>query len=253
MLIKYACALLILLTALPVWAGRVVVIIDDMGYRKDDSQAFALPAEVTFAILPHTPFSQTYADLAKSQRRDVILHMPMEALAGNKLGPGALTSDMASDSIQHELSAALQSVPNAIGLNNHMGSKLTQLSQPMDVTMRFLRERQMFFVDSRTTRFSKAEQIAHRHGVLSAHRHVFLDHIQSEEHIQAQFERLIRIARKYPYAIGIGHPYKETLVFLQTRLPQLEEMGIELLPISELMREKHLALAEQAVSQPLTE
>ena len=252
-MIRIISFLVLLLSVTPLYAGRIVLIIDDMGYRKQDKQAFTLPKEVTFAILPHTPYSKTYAEMADSQQRDVILHMPMEALAGNKLGPGALTADMPDDSIQLQLASALDSVPNAIGLNNHMGSKLTQLSQPMNATMDFLRHRQLFFVDSRTTKFSKAEQIAKHHGVISAHRHVFLDHQQDPKQIQAQFNRLLRIAKKSDYAVGIGHPHQETLAFLAAQLPQLEAQGIELLPIRALMREKHLAQIEQNDTAPLTE
>ncbi|WP_232849791.1 divergent polysaccharide deacetylase family protein [Bowmanella yangjiangensis] len=252
-MLKIVSFVFLLIISCPLYAGRIVLIIDDMGYRKQDRQAFALPAEVTFAILPHTPYSKTYAKLADMQQRDVILHMPMEALAGNRLGPGALTADMPDESIQLQLKSALDSVPNAIGLNNHMGSKLTQLSQPMNATMDFLRDNRLFFVDSRTTKFSKAEQIAKHHGVISAHRHVFLDHLQDPKHIEAQFKRLVRIAKKSDYAVGIGHPYQETLTFLAAQLPQLEEQGIELLPIRNLMREKHLVQIEQSETAPVTE
>lgn len=236
------CTLLILLFSLTASAANIALIIDDMGYRKQDAEAFVLPTEITFAILPHTPFSTAYARKAAAQNRDVMLHMPMEALAGNKLGPGALTAAMDDRAIQAQLDAALTSVPHAIGLNNHMGSKLTQLTLPMQATMDFLRQQQLFFIDSRTTRYSKANKIATRLGVPNTHRQVFLDHFQNKKHMQGQFDRLIRIARKYRNAIGIAHPYPETLSFLKEHLPQLQEMGIRLIPVSELMREKALAL-----------
>ncbi|MBN7823777.1 divergent polysaccharide deacetylase family protein [Bowmanella dokdonensis] len=224
-----------------------------MGYRKQDEAAFALPPQVTFAILPHTPYSTRYSVRASEQDREVMLHMPMEALAGNRLGPGALTAQMTEQAITQELGLALNSVPHAIGLNNHMGSKLTQLSSPMRTTMNFLQTRQMFFVDSRTTRYSKAEKIAALQGVPSAHRHVFLDHFQDEAHMRQQFNRLIRIAKKYRNAVGIGHPYEETLRFLRQALPELAGHGIRLIPISALMQEKALALADQPVSTNHTE
>ncbi len=233
-----------LLLSLPVHAANIALIIDDMGYRKQDVEAFTLPAEVTFAILPHTPFSTTYAKKAAAQHRDVMLHMPMEALAGNRLGPGALTASMDNQAIQNTLNDALDSVPHAIGLNNHMGSKLTQLTLPMQATMAFLRQQQLFFIDSRTTRYSKANKIATRFGVPNTHRQVFLDHFQNQKHMQAQFDRLVRIARKYNNAIGIAHPYPQTLSFLQQQLPKLQDMQIQLIPVSRLMQEKALAMTE---------
>lgn len=232
--------------SLPSQAGQVALIIDDMGYRQQDIEAFSLPPNVTFAILPHTPYSSDFAKRAAEQTREVMIHMPMEALAGNKLGPGALTASMGRESIQRELQSALASIPNAVGINNHMGSKLTQLTAPMQATMAFLQQRNLYFIDSRTTRYSKAEQIALSSGVLSASRHVFLDHEDDEAHMQQQFERLLRIARKHQQAIGIGHPHQKTLAFLQRQLPSLSAHGIELVPVSRLLEARTARLAQTA-------
>lgn len=224
------------LLSTPTQAGQIALIIDDMGYKQQDSQAFALPRAVTFSILPHTPFSTPYAEKAQQQQREVMLHMPMESLAGKKLGPGALTSDMLQKDIQHTLQQALASVPYARGINNHMGSKLTQLTLPMQTTMDFLKSQDLYFVDSRTTRYSKAEKIAKSRGVKALHRHVFIDHFPNPKHMQQQMQRLVRIAKKHHKAVGIAHPYPETLAFLQDYLPQLPQ-EVNLVPLSQLLQE----------------
>ncbi|MDF2178705.1 divergent polysaccharide deacetylase family protein [Aliiglaciecola sp. CAU 1673] len=233
---------------MPSHGGQIALIIDDMGYRQQDAEAFALPPSVTFAILPHTPFSTDFAKRAADQTREVMIHMPMEALAGNKLGPGALTSLMTRESIQKELQSALISIPNAVGINNHMGSKLTQLTAPMQATMDFLQQRSLYFIDSRTTRYSKAEKIALSNGVLSASRHVFLDHESNDAHMKEQFDRLLRIAVKHEQAIGIGHPHEKTLAFLHQQLPRLNEMGIELVPVSRLLAARTARLEQKPPS-----
>ncbi|GAC16091.1 divergent polysaccharide deacetylase family protein [Aliiglaciecola lipolytica] len=237
------------LGGLPVCAAEIALIIDDMGNTQRDEAAFSLPKEVTFSILPLTHLSQKFSKKAATQQREVMLHIPMESLAGKRLGPGALTADMSPESIRHTLAQALMSVPDAIGVNNHMGSKLTQLSLPMNVTMEFLIEHRLFFVDSRTTRYSKALKIAQQNGVLSAGRNVFLDNDNRPEKIDAQFQRLIRLAKKYGYAVGIAHPYPQTIEYLQKALLPAEQLDVELVTISELLQTQHLAGNQNLIEQ----
>jgi hypothetical protein len=228
-------------------AASIALIIDDMGNSRADEAAFDLPVAVTFAILPHTPFSEEFATRSATQRREVMLHMPMESLAGTNPGPGTLTSTMKPELITQKLRYALADIPNAIGINNHMGSKLTQLTLPMTTTMAFLRDHGLFFVDSRTTRYSKAEKIAKNNGVMAWHRNVFIDHTLSTEQMNIQLQRLIRIAKKYRQAVGIAHPHPITIAFLQQHLTQLRNAGIELIPVSQVFeyRAEHLLLAKQ--------
>ena len=214
-------------------AAEIALIIDDMGNNHSDKMAFELPTQVAFAILPHTPHSTKFARIAAREQRDVLVHMPMEALSGLNMGPGGISSDMSEAIIKQRLQDALRSVPQAIGFNNHMGSKLTQLTAPMQATMEYLNYHQLFFLDSRTTRYSKAENIAHEYGVPTMRRNVFLDHIQETQHIDYQFRRLLRKARKTGFALGIAHPHKVTLQYLQVALNALEEQGIRLVPVSQ--------------------
>lgn len=218
------------------FANNIALIIDDIGNKPTDIRAFNLPNEVTFSILPHTPYSSEFAQLAEQQQREVMLHIPMEALSGKALGPGALMSNMHPQTIKAHLEAAHASVPNAIAVNNHMGSKLTQLTLPMNATMEYLQQEGLYFVDSRTTRYSKAQKIAEIHGVPSLHRHVFLDHVPEPKHISYQLKRLYRLAKKHGQAIGIAHPYNETLAYLEENLPTLQAKGIRLVPLSDLMQ-----------------
>ncbi|MEP1870945.1 MAG: divergent polysaccharide deacetylase family protein, partial [Paraglaciecola sp.] len=136
-------------------------------------------------------------------------------------------------------------VPNAIGLNNHMGSKFTQLSFPLSVTMEFLLDKGLFFVDSRTTRYSKAQRIAEQVGVPNIMRHVFLDHVVELKQIEIQFNRLIELSKKNGYAVGIAHPHPETLNFLKGHLPELKKQQITLSKLSDV-------LPKYTVSLPLS-
>ena len=215
--------------------AQVAIIIDDIGYRQSDAAALTLPGAITFAILPHTPYGKTLAQQAFSKKNDVILHIPMEAENGKKLGPGALTIQMNEQSIRHELSRAFADIPFAIGMNNHMGSKLTKLYYPMMWTMRFLKERNLIFIDSVTTNKTKAERIALQLGVPTAHRQIFLDNELTRDYIDQQFMRLIDHAQRFKSVVAIAHPHPETIVALNRLIPLLAELDIDLVPISTLI------------------
>lgn len=222
---------------------RIAIIIDDIGYQKSDLQMVALPFDLTFAVLPHTPYGKQAAELAFSQQKDIILHMPMEATNQNALGPGALTHNMSRQQIHRTLEIALADIPYAIGINNHMGSLFTSLEKPMAWTMEYLQQRQLFFIDSLTTPQSRAKHYAAKHNVTLLARHVFLDNEQNQYAIERQFQQLLQIARRHQTAIAIGHPYPETYRFLQRRLPQLAAEGIELVAISALLPDSHQVIA----------
>ena len=216
--------------------GKIAIVIDDIGYKRSDIKLLQMDAALTYAVLPHTPLGPDYAQLAAVKQRDVIIHLPMQASSNNRLlGPGALLTDMDKDQYQQTLLSALESIPYAIGVNNHMGSLLTQKEQPMAWTMELLRQHNMFFLDSKTTNQSKVEQVASEWGVSALNRNIFLDHYKDPSFIRKQLKRTIRIAQKYGTAIAIGHPYNETYEVLKEQLPMLKKHGVELVPLSSLL------------------
>lgn len=218
--------------------AQVAIIIDDIGYRKSDAQALYLPGNLSYAILPHTPYGKRLALKAQANNNDVILHIPMESKNGKKLGPGALTSEMNETGIRENLTNAFAEIPFALGINNHMGSKLTELYQPMAWTMQFLRERNLVFIDSVTTGASQAEKVAISFGVPSLHRHIFLDNVLEYNYIRRQFKQLIRDAKRYQAVVAIAHPHPESITALRKLLPLLAQNNVELVPISKLLNRK---------------
>lgn len=214
--------------------AQIAIIIDDIGNKPADADAFSLPEKVTFAILPHTEYSTSFSHWAASQNREVMLHMPMESLHGEALGHGGIVSTMYPQQVRHSLAKALESVPNAVGVNNHMGSKLTQITLQMSSVMSVLRDEGLFFIDSRTTRFTKAYLIAKRKGVLAAQRHIFLDHHATPDFLRQQLNKLIRQARKNGKAIGIAHPYPVSIEFLNEALRNLPH-DVELITVQKYL------------------
>jgi polysaccharide deacetylase 2 family uncharacterized protein YibQ len=216
----------------------IAIIIDDVGNKlRAGEEALALPGPVTLAFLPHTPHADSLAKRAHNAGKEVMLHLPMQSHYGNNLGPGALTLHMTEENFRHSLKQSLDSIPHVAGLNNHMGSLLTRHPGAMDWLMSGMRDYgELYFIDSRTTKETVAEQVAQEHQVPVARRDVFLDNDRNPAAIARQFRQLVRLARRQGYAVGIGHPYKETMEMLRQELPRLEGQGIRLIHTSELVQ-----------------
>ena len=220
--------------------NRIAIVIDDMGYRATDKNALSLPGEITYAFLPHTTYGKELAIQAKNENHDVLIHIPMESQNRKRLGPGALTSAMNENAITQSLTKSLAEIPFAIGINNHMGSYLTELYQPMAWTMNFLKRHQLLFLDSKTSAHSKAKKAAVDVGVPIKSRHVFLDNELTDEYIQKQFNHLIRFAQKHQSAIAIAHPHPETIRALNKLIPTLKLHDVALVPLSSLYQKSNL-------------
>ena len=219
-------------------SARLAIVIDDLGNSLQAGlNAIALPADVTFAVMPHRKHSKRLAQRAARLGKDVILHAPMSTINGLKLGPGALNEALSESEFKTKLAFSLESIPFAKGMNNHMGSQLTTNPVAMMWVMEVLKEKQLFFLDSRTSAKSVGFTTAQTMGLPSASRDIFLDNEINIEHIHRQFKKAIAVAEKYGSAIAIGHPYKTTISYLEHVLPQLTGTHISVHKISDLLRE----------------
>lgn len=216
---------------------RVAIVIDDLGYNPRIDAAFIkLNAPISFSFLPFGPHTKETATLAHNCGKDVLLHLPMEAASSleSKVGPGALFLSMDDDTIAAQIQADMEAVPYVKGINNHMGSKFTVDAGKMEIVLREIQKKGLFYLDSRTTPLTKGLSVARSLGVRSAERDVFLDNKQEANAIRAQIARLISEARTHGSAIGIGHPHPVTYQVLKKDLPVLKKQ-VEIVPVSELV------------------
>ena len=223
--------------AVPAAHPVVAVIIDDMGNELEAGRRAAeLPGPVACAILPHTPYAVTLADRCHFRGKQVLLHLPMQALDDAPLGPGGISLDMTEEQIQNTVRGDLASVPYAVGVNNHEGSLISMHPGDLAWIMQTLHaEGKLYFVDSYTTAASIAYQIARENHVPAARRDVFLDDVNTGSAVRFQFQRLLDIAREKGFALAIGHPRPATLAVLGAELPQLRAEGIGLVPVSAIV------------------
>jgi polysaccharide deacetylase 2 family uncharacterized protein YibQ len=217
---------------------KLAVIIDDMGNDKQDAESvFALHVPLTISVLPYRDLSTHTADEAYRRGIGVMLHMPMmPEPTSAKQEDIELRPGMTTVQVREMVSAMLDAVPHVAGVNNHEGSLATSNAALMEELMPVLKERRLFFVDSRTAVTTVAYDTAKRDGVKAAWRKVFLDDTPTKPAVLAQLAVAEKDARKDGWAIAIGHPHPETIAALAEALPELQKQGIRLVLASELVR-----------------
>ncbi|WP_049855975.1 divergent polysaccharide deacetylase family protein [Trabulsiella odontotermitis] len=208
--------------AAPAFAGKLAIVIDDFGYRpQTENQVLAMPATISVAVLPNAPHAREMATKAHNSGHEVLIHLPMAPLSKQPLEKDTLRPDMNSDEIDRIIREAVEKVPFAVGLNNHMGSAMTSNLFGMEKVMQSLGRYNLYFLDSMTIGNSQALRASTGTGVKVIKRKVFLDDTQNEADIRYQFNRAIQLARRNGSAIAIGHPHPSTVRVLQQMIYNL--------------------------------
>lgn len=220
----------------PTAKGQVVIIIDDMGLGLRSKLVEVMQGPLTLAYLPYGKNLQERISRAKEHGHEIMLHMPMEAMNRNlDGGPQVLRGSLDNEQFDNTLEWGLSRFDGFVGVNNHMGSRLTQNRQAMARVMSALKERNLYFVDSKTIGSSVAADMARDAGISYAERDVFLDHEITVEFINGALKKLEKVAQKKGYAIGIGHPHQATITALKTWIPTLKDKGLTLVPASAVL------------------
>lgn len=213
------------------------IIVDDGGYGGKTTDAIlALDPALTLAILPGVTHSTDTAERAKELGFEVIIHMPMETHNRNVAFPGELKAAMTEEEIETTTQAAFDSVPQAVGLNNHTGSLFTSTADAMRAFLETVKAKELYFIDSRTLDTTVGAKLAQELGVPTASRDVFLDNVSEPDYIKGQVETLIEVAKEQGSAIGICHFRKTTAEVLKEMLPVLEKEGVTLVHASKLVQ-----------------
>jgi polysaccharide deacetylase 2 family uncharacterized protein YibQ len=219
--------------------GRLALLLDDGGQNLDQVAAAArLPVEVAFAMLPFLPKTAETANLLHDAGHEIWLHLPMEPANYPRAqpGPGALFMSMSEAELRAAVHAALNDVPHVVGVNNHMGSKVTADLRTMTWIMQEIKGRGLAFIDSRTTPDTVAEEAARALGVPTNRRHVFLDNERHPAAVRRQLAEAVSRSRLEGEIIAIGHMDEVTIAVLADELPGLSERGADLVRPSALVR-----------------
>ena len=219
-------------------APRVAFVMDDIGYAdlvSDRLHELGIP--ITGAVIPAAPYARSEAQRLNAFGLEEIIHLPMQPKdpANHHPRDQFILTDSSDAEITALLDAALLAVPYAKGVNNHMGSRLTSEPAAMRRVLGHIRERGLFFVDSKTAPTTVAFSLARQLGMKTVLRDVFLDDVQSYEHTRAQIRRLVDVARRNGKALAIGHPFPSTLAALRDAVPWLKKQKVEIVPVSQIL------------------
>ncbi|KTS72667.1 divergent polysaccharide deacetylase family protein [Pantoea stewartii] len=211
-----------LLLSFAAQAGKLAIVIDDIGYRPtEENKVLQMPQAISVAVLPDAPYARQMAIKAHQGGHEVLIHLPMAPLSKQPLEKNTLTPEMSSAEIDRIIRSAVNNVPYAVGLNNHMGSKMTSSLPGMQKVMQALNQYNLYFLDSMTIGNSQSVPAAQGTHVRVLKRRVFLDDSQDINAIRQQFSRAVKLAERDGYAIAIGHPHPNTVRVLQQMLPTL--------------------------------
>lgn len=220
-------------------APRVAVIVDDLGGRRDVFDPLRdLRRPLTVAILPGLPLSGWTAREAAQAGMEVILDLPMEPYRYPEVdpGPGALLMAMGPQELQAQIGAHLASVPGAVGVTNHMGSRMTEDRARMRTVLEVLAGRRLFLVDGLASNLSVAYDEAKALGLRAGRRQIVVDHAAGEAGDRVRWDEVAGWAERRGEVIVIVHGHPLTARLLREYVPRWEARGIRLVPVSQLAR-----------------
>ncbi len=220
--------------------GRIAIVVDDFGYQdRALIEGFcALQQPVTLSIFPHEELSRWIAEKAATHGHRVMVHLPMEPIdyPARDPGPDAIFEDYSYERIQQITRDALDMVPHAVGMNNHMGSRVTEDRTVMGAVLREVKDQGFFFIDSVTSPNSVAYEVAQEMQVPSGRNTLFLDRNEETEAVEKLLFALAAWSRQEGTVIGIGHAKRNTLTAFQRVLPELEKQGFVFIGADEAVR-----------------
>lgn len=233
---------------------QIALVIDDFGNdMKGTEQMLQLPVKLTVAVMPFLPTTKKDAEAAHKKGHDVIVHLPMEPMRGKTkwLGPGAILTKSSDEEIRNLVEAAIDDVPHAIGMNNHMGSRATADKRVMRIVLQVCKERGLFFLDSRTSYHTVVPKVAEEVGVPVLHNDVFLDDVYSRRYVMRQLTSLKKFLQKQDSCVVIGHVGPQGIITssaLKDAIPELQS-NATFVPLSHMLPPVH-HIMERSIGKP---
>lgn len=218
----------------------IAVVIDDMGVIVPHTRdILSLPQPITASFLTYGAANRKQVQDAKDKNFEVMLHVPMMPHAKADLAPVTLSPDMSESEIKDDFIAMLDRYKGLgmKGINNHMGSLFTEDTKSLSYVMQILKERNLFFLDSKTTSKSVGAKVAAEYGVPYIARDVFLDNENDYNYIMGQLRQTEKIAHMRGYAVAIGHPRSQTYLALRDWMKDLPNRKVRLVRLGDLVRE----------------
>jgi len=221
---------------------KLAIVIDDFGNNMQGSEEILnLPLPLTIAVMPFMPTTKQDAELAHKNGKEVIIHLPMEANRGKAswLGPGAILSHLSDEEIKQRVEAAIADVPHAVGMNNHMGSKITQNKHIMRIILSVCKEHNLYYLDSKTSDKSIVAEVSEELGIPYIKNDIFLDHHYDQLYISRQMQQVLNMVKIQTRTVAIGHvgpPGRYTSQALYDAISELTK-STEVVPLTTIIED----------------
>lgn len=213
----------------------LAIVVDDLGFSYARAEELAgLKIPLTWAIIPFQRSSKATAELARNKGIPFLVHVPMQAFGDNESQMHLVALSMDDETIRRNVREALESLPGAIGVNNHRGSAATSDMRAMRALMEELKQDNSIFLDSRTAASSVAAIEARKAGIFALENGAFIDHLEDIKFMWSQLERTVGQAQRRGYAVAICHARPVTLTFLN-QLDSNPDIGVKLVTVDELV------------------
>jgi polysaccharide deacetylase 2 family uncharacterized protein YibQ len=218
---------------------QVAIVIDDLGENyRSFKELSSINVPFTYSILPFQTHSIRIAHEVNKRNGEVILHLPLEPWNSSEhaMNDGTLLISMSQDQLQAQLERNINALPHLAGVSNHMGSKFTENPEKMETVLKAIKEKGLYFLDSRTSDKTVGYALAKEMHIKTAKRNLFIDNDHNQMSAEKQLQKIPRLAKKNGgHVIAIGHPYPSTITALKKYVPLLQEQGITVVPLSQLV------------------
>ncbi len=221
-------------------SGKICLVIDDLGSLplKDMRALIDIGIPFTASIMPFEPFTEEVYNALVAEDIEIIIHMPMEPEGYPKVDPGdkAIFVDLPPREVRRRIENAIARLPNAVGMNNHMGSKATTDRNTMTAFAEALANSGLFFIDSRTSVYTCAEEEVGKRGIPTTSQDGNIDVVDDTLAIARSFLDLALAAKESESGMLIvGHARPNTIVAIKRVLPTLKKWGVEFVSASEII------------------
>lgn len=221
----------------PASQAEMAIILDDWGQSGAHvDEVVAIGRPLTLAVIPHLRRSSEVAEQAHAHGLGVMLHMPMQPRSNRQpKEPHVIGLDQSEKEIVRFLDEALASIPHVEGVNNHQGSAATSDLRVMRVVLGRLKEKGLFFVDSKVIASSVCDLVAQETGIRFASRDVFIDNVAKVEAVKERLREAVYLAHQRGRVVVIGHDKLATLEAIRQMVPYFDKNGVKLVLARELV------------------
>ncbi|HAS79473.1 MAG TPA: hypothetical protein DCR90_01020 [Fusobacteriaceae bacterium] len=217
---------------------KLAILIDDVGMNTKNTTYFKkIDRSLSFASLPYLPKTEEATKILKDAGFEVILHMPMEGSNDilNCRTKGLIEESMTKKIIYDKFDGAIENVGEVKGFNNHMGSRFTNNSKKMRELLSYAKKKDMFFIDSNTNSKKEGYKIAKELDIPTYYTSYFLDNSHKKEDIMKAIKVAVSLTKERKKLLVIGHYRKETAEAIYEMLDYIDNEGVELVSISEIL------------------